>query len=98
MVNCYLPCYLQLLGKSTEDITCELESPKEPMEGFSEGLAAGTGRAHEVCYRKAVMEPEAKPWKRHPLDMSGSWGHVLSQEQAPPKKFKNPLNLKKNMA
>ncbi|MBP5577369.1 MAG: hypothetical protein J6X67_11505 [Treponema sp.] len=83
-VNCYLPCYLQLLGKF--------------MEGFAEGLAAGTGRAHEVCYRMAVMEPEAEPWKRHPLGMSGSWGHVLSKEQAPPKKFKNPLNLKKNMA
>ncbi len=48
--------------------------------------AAGTGGAHEVCYREAVMEPKGgtpqAPPKRH------KWKHrnTRIQEQVPQKK------------
>ena len=59
-----------------EDITCELESPKEPMDG----------RLSSMQNCKAILQSFRK-------SMEG-----FSEGLAPPKKFKNPLNLKKNMA
>ncbi|HBB14314.1 MAG TPA: hypothetical protein DCZ76_08570 [Treponema sp.] len=59
-----------------EDITCELESPKEPMDG----------RLSSMQNCEAVLQSFRKSTEG------------FSEGLVPPKKFKNPLNLKKNMA